>query len=77
MLAVPEHSVRLSAAKLASTGFGFVLQQAHLTSDSYDYGVTFISEHYVRTKWLQLFFVENTAFGGIHDFQDIVVLRRP
>ena len=77
MLAIPERSVRLSAAELASTGFSFVLQQAHLTSDSYDYGVTFISENYLRAKWSELFSVENIAFGGIHDFQDIVVLRRP
>lgn len=76
MLAIPQDSVRLSVAKLASTGFSFV-QQGYLTSDTYDYGMTFISENYVRTRWSELFFVENIALGGIHDFQDIVVLRRP
>jgi len=75
MLAIPEDSVRLSQAKLASTGFSFV-QQGHWTCDSYEYGVTFISEDYVRTKWSRFFVVENIAFGAIHDFQDIVVLRR-
>jgi hypothetical protein len=75
MLAISEDSVRLSQAKLASTGFSFV-QQGHLTCNSYEYGITFISENYVRTKWSRFFVVEKIAFGAIHDFQDIVVLRR-
>ena len=75
MLAIPEDSARLSVARLASTGFSFV-QQGYWTSDTYDYGITFIGEQYVRTKWSTLFSIEGITFGGIHDFQDIVVLRR-
>jgi SAM-dependent methyltransferase len=75
MLAIPEDSVRLSVARLASTGFSFV-QQGYWTSDSYDYGMTFIGENYVRAKWSMVFSVESISFGAIHDFQDIVVLKR-
>jgi SAM-dependent methyltransferase len=75
MLEISKDSVKLSVAKLASTGFSFV-PQGYWTSDSYDYGMTFIGENYVRTKWSMLFSVEGITFGGIHDFQDIVLLRR-
>ncbi|WP_168170842.1 class I SAM-dependent methyltransferase [Rhodanobacter sp. C01] len=66
----------------------FVLQQGHLTtmnngatatgkaiSDPYEYGITFMSEAYVRKHWAQWFEIIDYRAGGIHDFQDIVVLR--
>ena len=77
MLAISGESANASVAKLASTGFSFVRQNGHLTSDSYDYGIAFIGETYVRSHWSRLFSVEGITSGGIHDFQDIVVLRRP
>jgi hypothetical protein len=49
---------------------------SRLTSDSHDYGMTFISDAYVRSNWSQLFSIEDITVGGIHDFQDIVVLKR-
>jgi hypothetical protein len=77
MLAIPEESANASVAKLASPGFSFVRQDGHLTSDSYEYGIAFIGETYIRTNWSRLFVVDGITSGGIHDFQDIVVLRRP
>lgn len=66
----------------------FVLQQGHLTtvgegalegdkviSDPFEYGITFMSESYVRAHWSQWFEILDYRSGGIHDFQDIVVLR--
>jgi hypothetical protein len=38
--------------------------------------MTFIGEAYVRSNWSTLFSIEDITVGGIHDFQDIVVLKR-
>jgi len=58
MPAISRESAESSVAKLTSTGFSFVRQNGHLTSDSYDYGITFIGERYIGTKWSRLFSVE-------------------
>ena len=57
------------------TGFHFARQRGHLTTDTYDYGITFIARRWIdaaRSKWYDVELVP----GGIHDFQDVVVLRR-
>jgi SAM-dependent methyltransferase len=77
MLAMPEGGlVTARAAFDAGPGFCFLLQHGHLTSREYEYGVTFISEAYITRKWSRYFEVQAIARGAIHDFQDIVVLRR-
>ena len=65
------------AALHGGSGFFFVRQEGHLTSSAYEYGITLISEVYIKQRWSRYFDVETVAVGGIHDFQDIVVLRRP
>jgi SAM-dependent methyltransferase len=42
---------------------------------SYHYGITFISEEYIRRVWNQYFDVVRIDTAAIHDFQDIVVLK--
>ncbi|WOJ91129.1 methyltransferase domain-containing protein [Methylocapsa polymorpha] len=77
MLAAPEGG--LAAARTAfnaGSGFCFLLQHGHLTSTANEYGVTFISESYVASHWSRYFDVQDIRCGAIHDFQDIVVLRR-
>ena len=77
MLALPEGGlVTARAAFDGGHGFCFLLQHGHLTSKDYDYGVAFISEAYIARNWSKYFEVEDIARGAIHDFQDIVVLRR-
>ncbi|PZR80455.1 MAG: hypothetical protein DLM68_19610 [Hyphomicrobiales bacterium] len=77
MLALPEGGlVTARAAFDAGPGFCFLLQHGHLTSSEYEYGVTFISEAYIARNWSRYFEVQDIARGAIHDFQDIVVLRR-
>lgn len=58
------------------SGFKFILHAGHLTSDEYDYGQTFINERYIRKEWGKFFDVVGISSGAIHDFQDIVALRR-
>jgi hypothetical protein len=58
MPAISRESAEGSVAKLTSTGFSFVRQNGRLTSDSYDYSITFIGERYIGTKWSRLFSVE-------------------
>ncbi|MGH6868913.1 MAG: methyltransferase domain-containing protein, partial [Methylocella sp.] len=77
MLAVPEGGLGAARAAFdAGPGFCFLLQHGHLTSSQYEYGVTFISEAYVARNWSRYFEVQDIAHGAVHDFQDIVVLRR-
>lgn len=59
-------------------GYYFILQQdVHLTSTDYKYGITFISSDYINSRWTKLFEVVHISSGAIHDFQDIVLLRKP
>jgi SAM-dependent methyltransferase len=58
------------------SGYKFIRQLGHLTTEEYDYGITFISEDYVRNVWSDYFDVVSIADGALHDFQDIVTLRR-
>jgi len=45
-----------------------------LLSEPYEYGITFIPENYLRKHWSNWFNIIEYKHGGIHDFQDIVVL---
>jgi SAM-dependent methyltransferase len=77
MLQIPASSLQEARAALDSDGVQFVRQDTgHLTTESYDYGITFTAEGYVRAEWARLFSVKDVRKGAIHDFQDIVVLKR-
>jgi hypothetical protein len=66
---------RASAAFKTGTGFHFARQRGHLTTDTYDYGITFIARRWIDAAWSKWYDIELVP-GGIHDFQDVVVLRR-
>jgi hypothetical protein len=53
-----------------------VLQNGHLTTSEYDYGMSFTSHQYVHDVWSKYFKVIGIAESAIYDFQDIVVLER-
>jgi SAM-dependent methyltransferase len=77
MLAMsPDELARSRDALDRGNGFRFVRQEGHLTSETYEYGITFISPSYIEQHWSQYFEIERVVPGAIHDFQDIVVLRR-
>jgi SAM-dependent methyltransferase len=77
MLAMPEGGLVMARAAFdTGEGFCFLLQHGHLTSKDYEYGVTFISEAYIARNWSKYFEVQGIVRGAIHDFQDIVVLKR-
>jgi SAM-dependent methyltransferase len=42
----------------------------------YQYGITFIDANYIRNIWAEYFDVVSVTSGAIHDFQDLVLLRR-
>ena len=75
MLAIPARSVKTTRQLFANEGFSFILQNGHLTTSEYEYGITFTSEAYISRTWNRYFDVLQVASGAIHDFQDIVVLR--
>jgi len=74
MLSVPRSGIVETRSLFPSPGFKFIRQDGHLTSDKYEYGITFISRAYVEKEWSRYFDVlPGTA--AIHDFQDVMVLR--
>jgi len=76
MLSIPRPALDAAAAELAAgPGYAFILQNGHLTSAAYDYGITFVSEAYVRAVWGRWFEVAGIAVGALHDFQDVVILK--
>ena len=75
MLEVPRTAIDEARKALEGKGFHFILQNGHLTSNAYEYGITFISDRYVRDEWSRYFSVKAVRSGAIHDFQDIVVLE--
>jgi molybdenum cofactor biosynthesis enzyme MoaA/SAM-dependent methyltransferase len=76
MLAIDHGSIEKARHGFPLPGFVFVRQNGHLTNDKYEYGVSFISENYIWSKWKKLFDVKKIHRGLIHDFQDVVVLTR-
>jgi len=88
MIAVPDEPFRRAQALFAQGKHAFILQQGHLTTvdrdassssgrlidEPFEYGITFIPEPYIREHWGKWFHVLDYRHGGIHAFQDIVVL---
>jgi SAM-dependent methyltransferase len=75
MLAIPSETVEITRRLFPTKGFNFILQHGHLTSQEYDYGITFTGEDYIKREWSKYFDVVRVVSGAIHDFQDIVVLQ--
>lgn len=88
MLDMDEARFQQARADFALDRLSFVLQFGHLTTlgvssrsgptkqitEPFEYGITFTPESYVRNHWSRWFDVVDYRHGGIHDFQDIVVL---
>ena len=47
-----------------------------MSAAEYRYGLTFVSEAFVREAFAPYFAVETYVPAAIHDFQDLAVLRR-
>ncbi|MFG1303918.1 class I SAM-dependent methyltransferase [Xanthobacter autotrophicus] len=76
MLDIPADALDAAAGSLhGGRGYAFIRQNGHLTSAAYDYGITFVSQDYVRSEWAKRFEVAAIGAGALHDFQDVVILR--
>jgi SAM-dependent methyltransferase len=53
----------------------FAQNSNKVISEDFEYGISFVSEKYVRAHWSNWFNIIDYRHGGIHDFQDIVVLE--
>jgi len=74
MISIPRQG--METARTGMPGFTFILQQGHLTSEAYEYGISFTGEDYIHSEWAKRFQVDRIISGAIHDFQDIVALTR-
>jgi len=87
IISVDEDLFQNAVRRFAKGEHGFILQQGHLTTSNatgssgnaliaepFEYGIAFISEEYVRTRWSKWFDIVDFRHGAIHNFQDIVVL---
>ena len=75
MLAIPRGDIAAASLSMEAGGFHFTKKSGHLTTDQYEYGISFTSEPYIRKEWSEFFDVTEVVPGAIHDFQDIVVGR--
>ena len=46
-----------------------------MVAEKFEYGITFVPEKYLRAHWGRWFDVIDYNYGGIHNFQDVVVLK--
>jgi SAM-dependent methyltransferase len=67
---------RARATLETGSGFHFVRQSGHLTTEDYDYGITFMTRRWIDAVWSEWYTIVDVIPGAIHDFQDLVVLRR-
>jgi SAM-dependent methyltransferase len=72
----PTDLERARVALETGSGFHFVRQLGHLTTDDYDYGITFMARRWIDAVWSEWYTIVDVIPGAIHDFQDLVVLRR-
>jgi hypothetical protein len=77
MIAVDDARFARAQEDFAAGRHAFVPQDGHLTSATFQYGITFVPAPYVRAHWARDFDVHDIVSGGLHDFQDVVVLRKP
>jgi SAM-dependent methyltransferase len=77
MIDVSAAGLEDAAQGMREGGHNFIIQPTgHLTTEKYEYGITFIPDKYIQTVWSDYFDVVRIVSGAIHDFQDIVVCRR-
>lgn len=88
MISVPQEAFDSAVEAYERGRYAFILQQGHLTrnpedsksqsilADAYEYGITFIPRPYLRDHWTRDFRLREIVDGGLHGFQDIVVLER-
>jgi SAM-dependent methyltransferase len=57
------------------SGYCFVPMNTHLTSENYEYGMTFVSEGFVERNWGSVFSHVRFHKAVIADFQDIAVFQ--
>ena len=77
MLASPTSGLAAARAALdAGPGFCFLRQHGDPASSRSNYGVTSISQACIARNWSRYFELQDVVRGAIHNFQDIVGLRR-
>jgi SAM-dependent methyltransferase len=75
ILEVSRQDMQKAGAAVDSRGFAFVRQpEGHLDRDQF--GITFVTEDYVRREWSKEFEVVAYEEAALGDWQDAVVLRR-
>jgi len=74
MLGVDRGLFELAQNDFYNNRHAFILQQGHLTTRKYRYGITFLSSGYIHSHFSKWFNVLDIVDGAIHDFQSIVVL---
>ncbi|MBN3906209.1 MAG: class I SAM-dependent methyltransferase [Nostoc sp. NMS1] len=75
MISVEEKLFQKARSAFDKNQYAFILQQGHLTTSFFEYGITFIPESYIRNHWNRWFEIVDYCKGAIHSWQDIVVLK--
>jgi len=75
MICVEEKLFQQARNTFAQNKHAFILQQGHLTTSYFEYGITFIPESYILEHWSRWFEIVDYCKGAIHSWQDIAVLK--
>jgi SAM-dependent methyltransferase len=76
MISISTEQLDQARTAMAAGTYAFAVQPSgHLTSDGYEYGISFTPESYVQQVWSEYFDVVQIESGAIHDWQSIVVCR--
>lgn len=71
LITAPQEKVSLFEA---ITQTGRTIFGKKVIQEPFEYGITFVPEAYLREHWGEWFEIVDYRYGGIHDFQDIVVM---
>ena len=75
MVSIDRGRFEEACRQFAAGRHAFVLQQGHLTTAAFQYGITFVPGSYVANHWGRWFDVRRHVSGALHDFQDLLVLE--
>ena len=71
----PSEVLRARDEVCKGSGYCFVPMNTHLTGENYEYGMTFVSEGFVKSNWGSMFSHVRFLNAVIADFQDLAVFQ--
>jgi len=80
MISVDKKLFDESKSRFDQGEYGFIQQWDQYpwcdpNSDHFPYGVSFIPQSYISSRWAKWFHIHKFASGAVHDWQDVIVMQ--